>query len=127
MVLKKILLIAIGGSLGANARYWLGVLVKHYLGDEFPYATFIVNITGSFLLGMFLALISTRYLSTNQGYQWAISIGFLGSYTTFSTFEYETMMLAETGNYLGALMNTGLSIFVGLIAVWLGVRIFSIL
>ena len=127
MVLKKILLIAIGGSLGANARYWLGVLANHYLGDEFPYATFIVNITGSFLLGMFLTLISTRYLSTNQGYQWAISIGFLGSYTTFSTFEYETMMLAETGNYLGALMNTGLSIFVGLIAVWLGVRIFSIL
>ena len=54
MFLKKIFLIAIGGSLGANARYWLGILVKHYLGDEFPYATFIDNITGSFLLSMFL-------------------------------------------------------------------------
>ncbi|MBB15046.1 fluoride efflux transporter CrcB [Candidatus Poribacteria bacterium] len=127
MLLKKIFLIAIGGSLGANARYWLGILVEHYLGGEFPYATFIVNITGSFLLGMFLTLVSTRYLSLNQGYQWAISVGFLGSYTTFSAFKYETMMLAETGNHLGALMNTGLSIFVGLIAVWLGVRICSIL
>ena len=88
MLLKKIFLIAIGGSLGANARYWLGILVKHYLGDEFPYATFIVNITGSFLLGMFLTLVSTRYLSLNQGYQWAISVGFFGSYTTFSAFKY---------------------------------------
>ena len=127
MVLKKILFIALGGGLGANARYWLGTLVENYLGDELPYATFIVNITGSFLLGMFLTLISTRYPSANQSYQWSISIGFLGAYTTFSTFKYETIMLAGTGNYLGALMNTGLSIFVGLIAAWLGIRVFSIL
>ena len=122
-ILTKSLYIGIGGCLGANARYWLGGWLNGRWGATFPYATFVVNITGSFLLGLFVTLITERYIVSHPNLRLLIAIGFIGSYTTFSTFEYETFALAETGSYFQALLNVGLSLFVGFVAVWLGARL----
>jgi CrcB protein len=89
-------------------------------GATFPYATFVVNISGSFVLGLFITLITERYIVAHSHLRLLISIGFLGAYTTFSTFEYETFALAEAGSYFHALLNVALSVLVGFIAVWLG-------
>ncbi|MCZ6678880.1 MAG: fluoride efflux transporter CrcB [Candidatus Poribacteria bacterium] len=122
-ILKRSLYIGIGGCLGANARYWLGGWVTERLGDTFPYGTFVANITGSFVLGLFITLITERYIVSNPNLRLLIAIGFVGSYTTFSTFEYETFALAESGSYFRALLNAGLSLIAGFVAVWLGARL----
>jgi fluoride exporter len=122
-VLQKILYIGIGGGLGANARYWVGWWLIKRWGDVFPYATLFVNVTGSFLLGLFVVLISERYIVTDPNLRLLIAVGFLGSYTTFSTFEYQTFALASSGRYLQAALNFGFSLVAGFVAVWLGVRL----
>ncbi len=122
-ILTKSLYIGIGGYLGANARYWLGGYLNGMRGTTFPYATFVVNIMGSFFLGLFVTLITERYIVSNPNLRLLIAIGFIGSYTTFSTFEYETFALAEVGSYFQALLNAGLNLLVGFVAVWLGARL----
>jgi fluoride exporter len=109
-VLQKILYIGIGGGLGANARYWIGGWLAKRLGGVFPYATLFVNVTGSFLLGLFVVLISERYVAATPSLRLLLAVGFLGSYTTFSTFEYETFSLASSGSYLQAALNVGFSL-----------------
>ena len=121
-ILTKIFHIGIGGFLGANARYWLGGCVNGRWGVTFPYATFVVNLTGSFFLGLFVTLITERYVVFHPNLRLLIAIGFIGSYTTFSTLEYETFALAETGSYFHAVLNASLSLLFGFVAVWLGVR-----
>lgn len=122
-ILTKSLYIGIGGCLGANARYWLGEYLNKRWGTTFPYATFVVNITGSFFLGLFITFITERYIISNPHLRFLVAIGFIGSYTTFSTFGYETFALAGAGSYFQALLNVGLNLFVGFVAVCLGVRL----
>ena len=113
------LAISIGAVLGANARFMVGGWVVDRLGATFPYGTLIINVTGSFLIGIVLTVVIERALAP-----WWIrpvfAIGFLGSYTTFSTFSYETLALIEAGSLAAAAANVAGSVGGALIGVYLG-------
>jgi fluoride exporter len=111
--------IATAGALGALARYGLeGLIVKRAGG--FPWGTIVINVSGAFLLG-FLFTILTERLSVSPWLRSAITIGFLGAYTTFSTFSLETYRLLADGAYLFRVANAVGSLTAGLIAVYAGV------
>src|SRR5919199_554782 len=116
----KYLAVALGGALGAMLRFYLGGSVLARTAAPFPTATFVINVTGSFLLGLFLTLAAER-ININPHLRLAIAVGFVGAYTTFSTFEYETARLVEDRDLLRALLNVVLSFVVGFAAVWLGI------
>src|SRR5689334_14649785 len=101
--LTKYLAVAAGGALGAVLRYYLGGTALGRAAAPFPTATFVINVTGSFVLGLFLTLATERvHMSTHL--RLAIAVGFVGAYTTFSTFEYETAKLIEDGDVTRALL-----------------------
>jgi CrcB protein len=116
----KYLMVAMGGAIGSTLRFWVGGSVADRLGTRFPYGTFLVNCTGSFLIGLVLTLISER-ANINPNWRYLIGVGFIGGYTTFSAFEYETFQSLQDGKMLIASLNVILSVAVGLICVWLGV------
>ena len=113
------LLVGVGGFLGAVARYLLGGLVYRYLPATFPYATAIINVTGCFAIGLLAALVEERQL-LGPGVRLFWMIGFLGGYTTFSTFGYESMALMREGSHGAALLNVFGQVVLGLLAVWVG-------
>lgn len=116
----KCLIVGLGGFVGANARYLLGGWVQQRWGPSFPAGTFVINVSGSFLLGLF----ATLALRLTWGEEWRllIAIGFLGAYTTFSTFEYETLQLiAEGRQYGAAAFNLLGSVLIGFAAAYLGI------
>lgn len=118
--LMRYLAVGLGGFIGANARYVIGGWVQDRWGASFPYGTFVVNVTGCFLLGVF----ATMALHFTWGEYWRllVAIGFVGAYTTFSTFEYETLrLLAEGFRLKSAAMNVGISVGAGLAAAYAGV------
>jgi CrcB protein len=118
--LLKYLAVGVGGFIGAIARFWLGSYIGGRMGTRFPYGTFVINISGSFLIGLILTVLSERtHLSPNWRY--LIPIGFIGAYTTFSTFEYETLRTIQDGQFFIASLNVVLSVVVGFAAVWGGV------
>ena len=118
--MDRYLLIGLGGFLGANARYLLGGWVADRLGPSFPYGTLVINVTGSFVIGLFLSLITERFHAP-PGLRLFFAIGFLGAYTTFSTFTYESLALFEARAYVAASANVIGSVVIGLIAVAVGV------
>lgn len=118
--LEKILIISSGAALGANARYWIGDWVAQKWGSSFPAGTLIINLTGSFLLGFFMAIVSER-LMLDPRWRILIAIGFLGSYTTFSTYTYESFNLIFKGEWLPGLLNLLGSSVLGLIAAAIGI------
>lgn len=118
----KYLLIAVGGASGALARYILGGIINNKLGPGFPYGTLVINISGSFILGLFMTLGTERFL-ISPNWRLLIAIGFLGAYTTFSTFSYETMTLLADGSIMRAGLNVVASVFIGLLACWVGILI----
>ena len=115
----KYLVVGIGGFIGANARFIVGNWASKRWGTDFPYGTFVINITGSFILGLFAALM-LRY-AWNDYWRLLIAIGFVGAYTTFSTFEYESLMLVSEGAWGRALVNLLGSVILGFAAVYVGV------
>ncbi len=115
----RYLMVGIGGFFGSIARFWLGGTVYARLGTRFPYGTFFVNISGCFAIG-FIMIILTGRTQMNPSWRYFIPIGFIGGYTTFSTFGYETMMSFNEGAMLTGSLNIVLSVLAGLIAVWLG-------
>jgi CrcB protein len=118
--LLKYFMVGIGGFAGAIARFWLGAYVADRLGTRFPYGTFLINISGSFFIGLFLTLLAEKAHWSPQ-WRYLIPVGFLGAYTTFSTFEYETLRSVQDGQFLIAFLNITLSVMVGFIAVLGGV------
>ncbi len=113
------LAISIGAVLGANFRYLLGGWISDRWGTSFPAGTFVINVTGSFVIGIVLTLVTER-LAAPTWVRPAIAIGFLGSYTTFSTFSYETLALARDGAWVMAGLNVLLSVGASLVGVYLG-------
>ena len=115
----KYLLVGIGGCLGSILRFWLGSYIGSKMGTRFPYGTFVVNITGSFLVGLIFAWLTVR-TSWSPNWRYLIPIGFIGGYTTFSSFEYETLRTIQDGQIGLGLLYVAASVVVGFVAVWGG-------
>ena len=119
-MLVNVLLVAVGGGLGAAARYLAGLWIVARLGADFPWGTFFVNVTGSFVIGIILVLVEGGELP--PGARLFLAVGVLGGYTTFSSFSYETLQLLGGEGSLGpVLFNAFGQLLVGLLAVYLGV------
>ena len=110
--------ISIGAVLGANARFLVGGWVADRLGASFPFGTFIINVTGSLLIGIVLTLSTERL--TPDWFRPLLAIGFRGSYTTFSTFSYETLALVQGGSIGYAALNVTASVGAAFIGVYAG-------
>ena len=117
-----ILFVGAGGFLGAIARYALGGWIAERTGPGFPYETLLINVTGCFAIGLFMTLAVDAFAWPPSA-RLFIAVGFLGAYTTFSTFGYETMKLIEGGSLWLAFVNCLASVTVGLVAVWLGMAL----
>lgn len=116
----QILAIAGGGALGALARFFVSNGVYRVLGRDFPWGTLGVNLLGSFAMGLLFVLLLERSLLAPE-LRAAVMIGFLGSFTTFSTFSLETLTLVEQGEMLSALANVVVSVVVCIAACWAGI------
>ncbi|GAB6173032.1 fluoride efflux transporter CrcB [Paradesulfitobacterium aromaticivorans] len=124
--MQNIFAVALGGALGALARYGLGAWISGRWSQGFPLHTFLINISGAFLLG-FLNILFIERLTVSPLVRLGIGVGFLGAYTTFSTFGYEVITLLQGGSLLTAALYTGSSILVGFTGVALGVGLARLL
>ncbi|MGI6092136.1 MAG: fluoride efflux transporter CrcB [Veillonellaceae bacterium] len=120
--MEKILLVALGGGIGAVTRYLASDWADQRFGSEFPYGTLIVNLAGCFVIGLFMQLVTDRII-VNPYWRLLITVGFLGGLTTFSSFSYETITLINEGALLYAAYNILISVAAGLLATWLGIAI----
>jgi CrcB protein len=111
--------IAAGAVLGANLRYVVSLWAADRFGTEFPYGTFLVNISGAFAIGVIMSFIAER-VGLNPLWRLFFVTGFLGGYTTFSSYAWEALALAGSGNWLPALTYVLGSNVLGLLGVWLG-------
>ena len=118
--MSRYLLIALGAALGANARYLVGVWAANRLGADFPYGTLLVNVSGSFILGFLLAAATGRG-SLSPEMRLLFAVGFLGSYTTFSSFAVESVNLGRDAGLWTALRNIVLNNGLGLTFALLGI------
>jgi CrcB protein len=113
-------MIAAGGALGAIARYVLGGLVQEWGGPRFPYGTLVINVSGCLVMGIVMTLLAERAV-LHPNWRFLIPVGFIGAYTTFSTFEYETFRAIEQGDWLVGVGNVLVSVVVGFVSVAAGV------
>ncbi|HEV2274661.1 MAG TPA: fluoride efflux transporter CrcB [Acidobacteriaceae bacterium] len=118
--MQKYLFIALGGALGAIARYWVGSSVAGRMGSKFPYGTLLVNLTACVILGFSLTWLGRR-TEVNPAWRFVIPVGFIGAYSTFSTFEWETFSSLQSGAFLLSSVYVAVSLLLGLIAIWVGV------
>lgn len=118
--MQKYFFIALGGSLGALARYWVGSAVGGRMGTRFPYGTFVINITACLVIGFSLTFLADR-TDLNPAWRFLVPVGFVGAYSTFSTFEWEIFSNMQTGAFLIAASYVVLSLIFGLVGVWVGV------
>jgi len=117
--LDRYLLVLFGGGLGALARYVVGTAIAERVGGRIPFlGTMVINITGSFLIGLLMTLLTQRL--ANPNWRLLLVVGFLGGYTTFSSFEYETLQAVQTGAMWMGLLNVVGSVALGYLAVWVG-------
>jgi len=116
--LDRYLLVLFGGGVGALTRYVIGSAISTRVGGRFPLGTMVINITGSFLIGVLMTLLTERLSHPNL--RLLLVTGFLGGYTTFSTFEYETLQAVQGGAPWIGVLNVVGSVVLGYIAVWLG-------
>jgi CrcB protein len=117
--LGNYLSVTFGGALGALSRYIVVILVAKFLGSDFPYGTLFVNVLGSFLLSFFMFL-ALEKLTLSSSLRLLISTGFFGSFTTLSSVTYETILIAQTGDFVKAIINIFLNFFISLVAAFFG-------
>jgi CrcB protein len=120
---KNVAWVMAGGALGAAARYLLGSWALRRYGTAFPWGTLVINLTGCFLLGAFIGLRTGGRHAVPVIFAPAFGVGFVGAYTTFSTFAAETVALVEAGKPLAALGYVGSSVVVGLVAAAAGLAV----
>ncbi|HUA98806.1 MAG TPA: fluoride efflux transporter CrcB [Terracidiphilus sp.] len=117
--MQKYFWIALGGALGSLARYWVGSAVASRMGVRFPYGTLIVNITACVIIGFSLTYLGRR-ADLNPAWRYLIPVGFVGAYSTFSTYEWETLSTLRSGAFFLAALYAAGSFILGLMAVWGG-------
>jgi len=124
--LLKYFYIALGGALGAIARYWVGSAVSGRMGIKFPYGTLLVNVTACVIIGFSLTYLGKR-ADLNPAWRYLIPVGFIGAYSTFSTFEWETLSTMRSGAFFLAALYAGGSFILGLAATWCGIALADLL
>lgn len=117
----NIIAVCFGGALGAVFRYWLANWVQSGIHSSYPYGTLTVNLMGSYLVGLVIVLVSTKF-NENELIRLFLVVGILGGFTTFSTFSLETLSLMQTGFFIKALVNIALSVTSCIFAVFLGME-----
>lgn len=117
--MQKYLLIALGGALGSVARYWVGSTVGGRMGVRFPYGTLVVNVTACLVIGFTLTYLGDR-AEVNPAWRYLIPVGFIGAYSTFSTYEWETLSTLRSGAFFLASLYAVGSLILGLAATWCG-------
>lgn len=122
----KLILIGLAGFIGTLGRYWLSGLVARRYGETFPMGTLVVNLVGCFLVGLLFYLLQERFL-VNQTVRTVILIGFLGGFTTFSSFGLQTFTLLQDGEFGLAVLNILGANLIGLVLVWAGYTLARIL
>ena len=117
--MQKYLLIALGGALGSVARYWVGSTIATRTGIKFPYGTLVVNLSACFVIGLVLTYLGRR-ADLNPAWRFLVPVGFIGAYSTFSTYEWETLSTLRSGAFAIAALYAVGSLVLGLAATWLG-------
>lgn len=120
--MDRYIMILLGGATGSLARFLIGSAIMNRVGGRFPYGTVFINLTGSFLIGFTMTLLTER-LKPHPNWRFLLVVGFLGGYTTFSSFEYETLGLVRDGSRWLGLLNAVGSVTLGYLAVWLGAAV----
>ncbi len=118
--------VAIGGACGASLRFYISQLVLNWLGKGFPFATLMVNITGSFVMGLLYQMIEHEIIDISV-HRTLIGIGFLGAFTTFSTFSLDSLLLLQQGEVVKAALNVLLNVVLCIGAAAIGMYIVSTL
>lgn len=118
--MNQLIIIAIGGAFGAVMRFLVSTGLYQWLGRGFPYGTLLVNVVGSFLIGLLSETLILQRVTVALDYRSAILVGFIGAFTTFSTFSLETFYLLEQGEIGKAGLNVAVSVSSCLAAVWIG-------
>lgn len=120
--LGRFAMVALGGMLGANARYLIGLWAADRFGAQFPYGTLLVNLSGSLAIGFVLTLLAERFMA-HPYWRLFFAVGFLGAYTTFSAYTYESAELLARGDGVRAALNLAGSVVLGMLAVGLGIAL----
>ncbi|GAA0286029.1 fluoride efflux transporter CrcB [Psychrosphaera haliotis] len=120
--MHNIVFVAIGGAIGASMRFGINGLVMGWLGKGFPYGTLVVNVIGSFFMGLLFSLLEHGIVS-DIAWRSFLSIGLFGAFTTFSTFSLDTLLLLQQGFWQKAVLNIMLNVFVCIAAAWIGMQI----
>ena len=124
--MQKYLFIAAGGGLGSILRYWVGSTISGRMGSRFPYGTAVINLTACVVIGFTLTYFGKR-ADLNPAWRFLVAIGFIGAYSTFSTYEWETLSTMRSGAFfLAALYAVG-SLVLGLVATWCGTAVADLL
>lgn len=124
--MEKFLYISIGAIFGANSRFWLSEWAANRWGASFPFGTLIINLSGSFLMGVLISYLSNQII-VDPRVRLIFAIGFLGAYTTFSTYTFESYNLIFNGQWISGLFNLFGSSLLGLLAIGLGIFVGKLL
>jgi CrcB protein len=124
--LQKYFFIALGGAFGSMSRYWVGSTIGNRMGTKFPYGTFFINVTACVIIGFSLTFLARR-ADLSPAWRFLVPVGFIGAYSTFSTYEWEILSTIRTGAFLLAACYAVSSLILGLAAVWAGSVIAEIL
>jgi len=122
--LDRYVMILVGGAVGSLSRYFVGSAIMTRFGGRFPLGTIIINVSGSFLIGLTMTLLTERF-KPHPNWRFLLVIGFLGGYTTFSSFQWESLSLVKDGGRWLGLVNLIGSVVLGYLAVWFGAMVAS--
>ena len=124
--MQKYLFVAVGGAAGSILRYWVGSTISGRMGTRFPYGTLVINLTACVIIGFTLTYFGKR-ADLNSAWRFLVPIGFIGAYSTFSTYEWETLSTIRNGAFLMAALYALSSLIFGLAAVWFGAMLAEML